>query len=411
MVEGTPGGAVRAGLASFSRPSPVSLHFRQPPFGIRRGLLLLALLGIAQLFPVARWTEWGSEAPERTSCAGSSGLRPEEPRSFAAPHFVGVSAAHKAISEEAAAALGVQALNGILSQLGQLAKETTSAVRRSVHRSISEARQTDTFKSLKYAVRGGPVMPDGVMEADLAALGEGLTKYLARVDTVHPRERTTVLPHLLQKDAGLIHVMFKYAGLDGFEDVDVAFKRLKGFKRSFEELSKIPEGDRASSEDAEDEETDEAGDVDAGGKGGESPEADGKRAKRKNRARGVRAPSDAALLAEDALKLFEAELSAHLAFLTDVLSTSPEDAEILKRYTRRMLPRLKEAFKAAWHAASTTLQDKERSFHLRYLADYLREFGALDSHLGTLSEIMPRSQPPFNPENYYYGTPSIVPGE
>ncbi|KEP61234.1 UNVERIFIED_CONTAM: hypothetical protein HHA_295440 [Hammondia hammondi] len=398
----TPGPAacLEAGVASFSTSQitlrsagQFTLYFQRPRcFGRGKRFLMLTFLGISSIL-----------------CGGIS------------PRLLGVSAGSpkKSFAEEAVSGLGLHALHGFLSQLGQFAKSTTSAVRRSVHRSLSEARQTDAFKSLKYAMNREPVMTEAGLEEELSALGQGLIKYLARVDTVHPRERETVLTQLLQEDPTLLNVLFKYAALEGFAEVSTSFRRLKEFSRSFEDLSKIQEDDDVLSESGAERsevEPDEAvGDGNgrsADEKASESPTGIGKRRTRRNNVRGKkRTRRDVAELTASALKLFEAELSTHLSYLTDLLSKSPEDAEALKLYVRRMVPRLKKAFRAAWQAASTQLGERDGEFHLRYLTDYLREFGVLDTHLGRLSEILPSSQPPFNPENYYYGTPSIAPWE
>ncbi|KYF39073.1 hypothetical protein TGARI_295440 [Toxoplasma gondii ARI] len=404
MVErvSTPGPAacLAAGVASFSTSQmtvrcsgPFTLNFKRPPcFGRGKRFLMLAFLGVSSIL-----------------CAGIS------------PRLLGVSAGSpkKSFAEEAVSGLGLHALHGLLSQLGELAKNTTSAVRRSVHRSLSEARQTDAFKSLKYAMNREPVMTEEGLEEELSALGHGMIKYLARVDTVHPRERQTVLTQLIQKDPTLLHVLFKYTALEGFADVSTSFSRLKDFSRSFEDLLKIQEDDdvllESGSERSEVESDKVAGDgsgKSADEKASESPTGNGKRRTRRKNVRGKKRPrKDVAELTASALKLFEAELSTHLSYLTDLLSKSPEDAEALKLYVRRMVPRLKQAFRAAWQAASTQLGKSDGEFHLRYLTDYLREFGVLDTQLGRLSEILPSSQPPFNPENHYYGTPSITPWE
>ncbi|PFH31709.1 hypothetical protein BESB_026830 [Besnoitia besnoiti] len=326
-------------------------------------------------------------------------------------------ASRKTLQDDDELTAGARAFKGLLAHLGQFAKDTTAALRRTVHRGLSVARQTDTFKSLKYAVKQERIMTTGRVEHFLSGLGSGLKRFLASVDVVHPAEREVVLPELLKKRPNLVAVLFKYAGLEAFTDAAEAFRRLQEFLGSFNYILKLTKEGEANDDLSAD------SNEDLGGAAARvnlpinkaDDKDEGQRNKRDNAFRGDQGYSyrrqwtrgRTANVAESGLKMFEREVGFHLAFLADILTNTPGDTEVLKQYARRMLPRLKDVFGAAWSVASTTLTGGECIFHLRYLTDYLNELSIIDVELGYLSSMLPPSRPPFDPESYYYGTPTI----
>ncbi|PHJ16182.1 transmembrane protein [Cystoisospora suis] len=313
-----------------------------------------------------------------------------------------------AMPGDAATDLGSQALQGILAQLGQLARDTTAAVRRTVHRGLSAARQTEAFKALKYAMNQQPLPTTEEMEESLRQIGRGLAFYLNRVDSVNPAERVHILSVSMPQNSGLVGVLFKYSGLPPFSSANDAYLRLKELGDTLQSLLKVARQEIFSGSDVSEHHA----------RLHESLEMEGRPRNADSVERGQttlayvgRKEAAKAEVAVGVLKLFEAEMAMHLSFLAGVLSTHPEDTETLKLYVRRMLSRLKRAFRSAWMLASQALRSHVRRFHLRYLADYLYEFGVIDSQLGKVGAMVPASQPPFDPQNSYYGTPLLEDSE
>lgn len=328
------------------------------------------------------------------------------------------AASVKALAESEGANITLQVARGLLSQFGQLARQTTASVRRFVHQGISAARQTDTYKSLKYAVNRGAEPTEKAMEERLSRIGKGLSHYLSAVDAVHPSHRKALLPELITSNGRLEGVMFKYAGLKPFSDPTHAFHRLEEFARTFRGLATLCSGPPragsanektggrpaaagrsppASFHDTEGQEEDD-----------ESSSSESEDVQKSTRGGGLAEECRAEELTLAAVKPFEDEVGQHLSFLASMLTATPQDAEKPKLYVRRMLPRLKDAIRAAWLAVTNNLSQDDRAFHLRYLMDYIVELKAMDFELGKLSAIIPSSDPPFNPLSHYYGTPPLV---